>query len=380
MRTTPLSASFGILVTLPALFFGGRLEAQKDPKPKADASFLANRKADARAAALRDYGGDDATEKAVAEGLKWLARQQLADGSWQVDAKGANAITVGGTALALLPFLGNNKTHKAVKGNPHDKTVAKGLAFLKRRQDAKTGNFGGTMYEHGLATLAMCEAYALTQDATLKPSAQAAINLILNSQHATTGGWSYAADNRAPHRDMSISAVQISALKTAQAAGLVVPKAALDRVKTFLDKVQNEDDGYGYLPGGSSTPRMTAAGLLSRQYLEQWGPDNPKFAKAFKKYIVENPPDRADSYYCYYATQVMFHAGGDDWKAWNETMRDYLLKKQDTSKANGGSWSPEGDPWGQQGGRLMVTSFRLLSLEVYYRHAPIGKSAAKTKE
>ncbi len=38
-----------------------------------------------------------------------------------------------------------------------------------------------------------------------------------------------------------------------------------------------------------------------------------------------------------------------------------------------GSWNPEGDEWGDAGGRLMVTSLSCLTLEVYYRYLPLYK-------
>ena len=53
----------------------------------------------------------------------------------------------------------------------------KGLKFLISRQDKKTGYFGVSMYAHGLATIAVCEAYGLTQDPALRRPAQNAINL-----------------------------------------------------------------------------------------------------------------------------------------------------------------------------------------------------------
>jgi hypothetical protein len=36
-----------------------------------------------------------------------------------------------------------------------------------------------------------------------------------------------------------------------------------------------------------------------------------------------------------------------------------------------GSWSSAGDTYGNAGGRLMVTSLNLLTLEVYYRYLPL---------
>jgi hypothetical protein len=88
-------------------------------------------------------------------------------------------------------------------------------------------------------------------------------------------------------------------------------------------------------------------------------------------------------YYYYYATQVFHHLGGKNWKWWNDKMREVLIKEQITPKNSGwqqtyahekGSWSPEGDPFGGVGGRLMQTSLSILTLEVYYRHLPLYKS------
>jgi len=63
----------------------------------------------------------------------------------------------------------------------------------------------------------------------------------------------------------------------------------------------------------------------------------------------------------------MHHFGGKDWQDWNVKMRESLLKAQ----AKDGSWSSAGDPHSGAGGRLMITSLSLLTLEVYYRHLPL---------
>ena len=330
---------------------------------------------------LREGGGTSASEAAVTKGLRWLIRQQLADGRWTLGVA-ADANPVAATALGLLPFLAAGKTHKADKSNPYDKNILKGIEFLKRSQDPKTGFFGGSMYSHGLATIALCEAYGLSQDPALRKSAQAGINSIVNSQNDANGGWSYGNNKTDPHRDLSISGWQIMALKSGQMAGLVVPVVSIERAKAFLRNSCNADDGYGYTPGTGSTARMTAVGLLCRQYIENWGPANPQMLKAVKGFIRTNPPDHQDVYYYYYATQVMHHFGGDEWRAWNEKMRDYLIKKQDaTMGANEGSWSPAGDPYAAVGGRMMVTCLNILTLEVYYRYLPLySREAGYSKD
>ena len=327
--------------------------------------------------ALQSGGGTTASEAAVTAGLRWLARQQMPDGRWMLNGpnlpekdRGNESNDVAATALGLLPMLAAGKTHKPGDKNIFDKVVEKGLKFLIRAQDQKTGYFGGSMYAHGLATIAICEAYGLTQDPVLRRPAQKALNLIVNTQHEE-GGWRYGPSKQPG--DLSISGWQIMALKSGQMAGLDVPAVATRKAAYFLDSLANEsDEGYGYVGKGSSL-RMTAVGLLCRQYMQNWGPAHPRMIKAIDNFLKRNPPNTQDVYYYYYATQVMHHFGGDAWRTWNETMREALIKKQEKneSSANNGSWSPAGDPWGRAGGRLMMTSLNLLTLEVYYRYLPL---------
>ena len=72
----------------------------------------------------------------------------------------------------------------------------------------------------------------------------------------------------------------------------------------------------------------------------------------------------------------MHHMGGDVWQNWNAKMRDLLIKSQDKGEDPKrphlkGSWSPVGDVHGGAGGRLMLTSLSILTLEVYYRYLPL---------
>lgn len=323
--------------------------------------------------ALRDGGGTTESEAAVARGLKWIARNQSPDGKWMLDGnfkdKGS-ANDIAGTAFGLLPLLGAGKTHKASKDNPYDKPIEKALLYLIRRQDKKTGNFGGGMYAHGLATIAICEAYGLTQDPTLRMPAQRAINYIVSAQH-DGGGWRYSPGQAG---DTSVVGWQIMALKSAQMSGLDVSAVVMRKAQRFIDEVcdENGNEGYGYTGKGSS-PTMSAVGLLMRVYLQSWGAKNPRMIKGVEMNLLTTPPGaQKNIYYYYYATQVMHHFGGEDWKKWNAKMRDDLVKSQDKSNGNNdGSWSSEGDAHGSSGGRLMITSLSLCSLEVYYRHLPI---------
>jgi hypothetical protein len=351
-------------------------------------------------------GGNKESEAAVANGLLWFAKHQSADGHWSLDQfqnnyrdkveGNAQRVTtresgqgikndVAGTAFGLLPFLGAGITHKPSsekRAINYQKTVEGGLKYLMAKQDSKTGDFGGGMYSHGLATIAMCEAYGLTSDPLLKISAQRGIDYIVHAQ-GPGGGWDYGPNST--RIDTSVGGWQLMALKSGQMAGLNVPTATLKGAEKWLDTVASGDkSGYGYSQGTGESPTMTAVGLLARQYLG-WSPRNPALLAGIEK-LKKIPPGAAPNmYYYYYATQVMHHMGDSAWDFWNKGtddkgtqvhpgMRDWLIKKQDNggkNPAQKGSWDPQGDIHGNVGGRVMMTSLCLLTLEVYYRHLPL---------
>ncbi|HEV3258956.1 MAG TPA: hypothetical protein VG013_18945, partial [Gemmataceae bacterium] len=121
--------------------------------------------------------GNWASEAAVARGLKWLAEHEAPDGHWSLDrferdgrcnCTGAGKKDdVAGTAFGVLPFLAAGRTHKSTDHNPHVKNVERALKYLLLKQQSD-GDFGGGMSAHGLASVAVCEAYGLTSDPALK--------------------------------------------------------------------------------------------------------------------------------------------------------------------------------------------------------------------
>lgn len=369
------------VVILGAVFAFGCCAATADAQgKKANISLFANRDPAKRMEKIA-IDGPNETDLAVDLGLAWLANQQMGTGRWQLNSsnldekdRGTEANDIAGTALGLLPFLGVGYTHKASKHNPYDKNVAKGLAFLVSKQDVRTGYFGTSMYGHGLATLAVCEAYALTKDPGLRAPAQRAVNLLVQIQH-DAGGWRYGPFKAVG--DMSISGWQIMALNTARVAGLDVPDRTIVLAKNFLNSTMNQDSSYRYTAEQKPTTTTTAIGLLCRQHLEAWGPVDKRFQNGVKHLIAA--PEVVDCYHCYYETQVRYNAGGDAWSKWRAKSIASMCKSQVTDPQSklAGSWSTNGDRFGRAGGRLMVTSFNLLSLEIEYRYTPLFKNKAK---
>ncbi|HLW68897.1 MAG TPA: hypothetical protein VKS79_26535 [Gemmataceae bacterium] len=328
---------------------------------------------------LTQGGGNRASEAAVVRGLIWLAAAQKANGGWESD--GAQKAPVAGTGIALLPFLAAGHTHKGgpiINGKDeakYVKNVADGIDFLVKHQ-RPTGDFGTRdMYQHANATMALCEAYGMTQDANLRGATQKAVDFIVKAQHAA-GGWRYMPNQAG---DTSVTGWQIQALRSAQLAGLEVPRDTLTKTMEYLDSVAGgtrlASTTYGYTDKNGS-PSMTAVGLLCRQYLG-WSRTRPAITIGIQELKKIPPPDKGkrgmfDIYYYYYASQVVHNCGGPEWHIfWNPLMRDWLIKLQIVGNEHtAGSWDPDQSITGSAGGRLFTTCMALLTLEIYYRHPP----------
>lgn len=67
----------------------------------------------------------------------------------------------------------------------------------------------------------------------------------------------------------------------------------------------------------------------------------------------------------------MHHWGGEEWEAWNRSVRDGLVSRQVLTGDGAGSWNPTGSISGKSGGRLFDTCLAIMTLEVYYRYLPL---------
>ena len=206
-------------------------------------------------------------------GLQWLATHQSTDGRWSLDAfhqrhqcgqqcthQGSVHSDTGATALALLPFLARGETHRS---GSYKKVVSAGLRWLVADQDGN-GAFhsiaDGKMYSHGLATIALCEAWALTEDRQLRGPAQRAIDYVIAAQSGS-GGWRYFPRVDA---DTSVLGWQMIALVSARAGGLLLNPNPMAGASRYLDSAQVDKAGsqYSYTPRGGASLAMTAKGLL----------------------------------------------------------------------------------------------------------------------
>jgi len=352
------------------------------------------------------------TDAAIALGLEFLATIQREDGRWSFDYLGG-AVDAGSepvnikadaaaTGLALLAFLGAGHDH--LDGR-YSRVVRDAVDYLVRIQDdagalfPEAGRPTGQVarfYGHGIATLALSEAYGMTGDKRLRRPAQRAIHYLVETQHAEYGGWRYVPGS---NTDLSVTGWQLIALRSGRLAGLDVPPESVERIRACLESCRDgEGDGalFRYNPWASpSDPTtrhgrqpstvMTAVGLLMQLYLDADSADSRVQLGA--EHLLANLPQagnspvvaptgtlgnpQRDTYYWYYGTQAMHSLGGEYWSAWRGRLEPLLLDSQSTTGPAAGSWDPlrpVPDKWATYGGRLYVTALNLLSLEAEFRH------------
>jgi hypothetical protein len=169
-----------------------------------------------------------------------------------------------------------------------------------------------------------------------------------------------------------MSGWQLMALKSAEIAGVNIPRSAKAEVVAFLKARSLGTYGglAGYREELPPSPSMTAEAMFCKQMLGMRR-DNAA-AREAAEYLLARLPTREsfNEYYWYYGTLAMYQFGGDGWNSWNAAIRDLLISEQRTDGEYAGSWDPIG-PWAQYGGRIYSTALSTLCLEVYYRFLPL---------
>ncbi len=222
-----------------------------------------------------------ATEQAIELGLTFLASRQNIDGSWSLQGHGDNVLLRSDTAatgLCLLAFQGAGYTHRQ---HQYAATVARGIEYLKSQQKSNgdlyrrenpVSDQNVAFYSHGIAALALCEAYGMTQDPDLQSVAQSSLDFIAATQHRRRGGWRYEPQVSS---DTSVTGWMMMALKSGELSGLRVDPDAYAGIDRWLELSKDEEgkrDRYRYNPfapdtpsqrhGRKVTPTMTAVGNI----------------------------------------------------------------------------------------------------------------------
>lgn len=347
--------------------------------------------------------GGPQTEEAIEMGLAFLARYQEPAGNWILEryGNGSGDLTdetpicrsdTAATGLALLAFQGAGYNHLEYRyADPMRRAIDWLVANQKADGDlyvetAAASSDYARLYSHGIAALALCEAYGITQDPRLKEPAQRALNYIMETQDKRLGGWRYTPGLSS---DTSVTGWMMMALKSGQLAGLEVDQESYQKITAWLEQaaVPDSPGQFRYNPhafdtddqrhGREASPSMTAVGLLMKLYLgaDRNDPEIQQGAAVLLETLPSDESSRSrDTYYWYYATQIIRHVDGEPWQRWESALRPLLLDSQVKQGDYAGSWDPLApvpDRWSLHGGRLYLTTMNLLSLEVDYRMLPL---------
>jgi prenyltransferase beta subunit len=265
----------------------------------------------------------EAGKKAVAKGLTWIAANQNPDGSWS-DGKYAHNTAI--TSFALLAFL--SQGHLPNQGQ-YGAEVAKGMRFLLAAQREEDGYIvgarGGNMYCHGMATLALAELWGSTASDNIKPALKKAVELIVRCQNSE-GGWRY--EPRPTAADISVTIMQVMALRAAKNAGFNVPNETLKKAIKYVESCYNPySGGFSYQAGGGAPGfARTAAGccvlFLAGNY------EAKQLPKAIE-YLKDNFEVGQHFFYGHYYAAHAMHQVDREWPAWYDKISKYLMQLQD---------------------------------------------------
>ena len=344
-----------------------------ESKPSTDKPYIL-RDPKQRARVLERLGGTKESEEAVSRALDWFSRHQEKDGRWAIHKHGGQKNhDIASTSFALLCYFGWGAKHN--KDGPYRETVEKGVQWLMdqaKKGDFTNGQHNG-MYDHGVATLALAEAYGLTKDPSLRETLQQAVDFVVAAQNKSHGAWDYRPKSK--RMDTSVSGWQLMALKSADLAGIEIPSESLRLAGVWLDRVSagSKKGIYGYDRAGFKTSAMVAEGMFSQQILGTMDSSHPRMKESadhMLQHLPKNKGNQADYYYWYYGTLSSYVNKGEVWEKWNPLMREILIDRQVKGGRDEGSWDYKHGNHSKQMGRVITTAIATLSLEVYYRYLP----------
>lgn len=300
-------------------------------------------------------------------GLEFLVRTQSEEGDWQTNHRGA-----GVTGMAVMCFLasGEDPNFGKYAGN-----IRRALRSMILQQNPSTGYFGGSMYHHGFATLALAEAYGAVDDrnlwgsaerdrASIGQSLELAVRAAITSQKSNPlGAWRYSPTGS--DADTSVAGAVLMGLLAARNAGLEVPDEAVDRAINYFVKMTAKSGQVAYSGGiGGFDESLARISIATLVYAIARRKDLPQF-KATLSYLTDRLRGGSSGhggaeYQHYYQAQALFQGDFEAWQKWNKNLIREIKQSQ----------SDDGSIEGSQG-TYVSTTLSLLAIAVNYRFLPI---------
>ena len=329
------------------------------------------------------------SDKALALGLEWLARNQGPEGNWTSNDLGL--VSMG--ALAFLSA--GHMPGRGRYGEACQRALDYVMSNAKPSGLLNIADAQRDMYNHGLATFVLGQAYGMSDDERIGPLLDRALRLIVQTQ-CGDGGWDYRAERQRNGHDLSLAVMQAKALRSAVDSGLEIPPEVIEMAirsvrehyspsgvsRSAPEEEQRKHDGqFTYTRGGGQpSVAMAAAGVVCLQEFAQyddWRID--KNMKVIGRAIQEQARGRRertapfDAYTLYYVGQALYQVGGEPWREHYPRLRDSLVATQvvDPSKpSEHGMWRA-GARVGGRPGEMYMTSAACFILAMPNRYLPI---------
>lgn len=371
-RPTPKARRAGVLVPL-LLAAGGSTAMAEEPRRDHEQAERATYVVTARVQSptddpeLRPYPSEGDAERvaSIERALDWLAtRQESRDGSMAVgDASPQGRAPLAITALSALAWMAGGST--PTRGQ-HQKNVLRAVEYLLANTQRDADSYPGYIKDqgdelsrthgHGLATLALAEAFTMSPNSPLGrrigETLQAAVRRIETAQGAE-GGWYYEPYRTIQHEG-SVTVALLQALRAADDVGIRVNPDTIARAVEYMEKLQILDtknmDGSGKLGGfrygigdSKTSVALTAAGLATLQAAGIYS--GPAFDEGYD-YIWRHLLMRSETpkgneaafpyYERFYLSQALWHLRDTErYRSWAEPQMRVMLEEQDPS----GAWS-----------------------------------------
>ena len=329
------------------------------------------------------------SDQSLKRGIAWLARTQGPEGNWESNDLGL-------VSMGALAFLAAGHTPGV---GQYGKNVDRALTYvLKSAKPSGLLNIADAqrdMYNHGLSTFVLGQAFGMTGDPRMGPVLDRALKLIANTQ-CNDGGWDYRAKPQPVGHDLSLAVMQAKALRSAVDSGLEVQPEVIELAiksvrehykpangqRNASDAEQQKVAGqFTYdKGGGQASIAMAAAGVVCLQEFGQY--DDWRIGKNMEVIVAaireQKPQPRSgqvpfDGYTLYYVGQALYQGGGQNWIDNYPKLRDHLVAAQvqdPATPARDGLWQSGGHVGGHPG-ELYGTAVACFVLAMPNRYLPI---------
>ncbi len=328
------------------------------------------------------------SERASTLGLRWLAANQGRGGNW-----GSNDL--GLVSVGALAFL--SAGHAPGRGR-YGENVRRALDFvLSNAKPSGLLNVSSAkrdMYNHGLSTFVLTQAYGMTSDPRVGRVLDRSLKVISNAQ-CEDGGWDYEARRQRRGHDLSLAVMQAKALRGAMDIGFEIdPRTIQMAIKSVREhykptgKRRGRATSIADIPGqftysgNRTTTAMAAAGVVCLQEFGQY--DDFRIRNSMdavirdidKKMRKNKGRVPFDAYTLYYVGQALYQVGGGRWRKNYPKIRDAIIQTQRTTgdEDDAGSWDA-GSHVSGRAGRLFGTSVAVFVLNIPNRYLPILQQA-----